>query len=55
MARRSSLTKKLVVVGILALACFGGYTLYKQNQDTIESGRANASKKLDNVRKALER
>jgi len=35
---RKSWTKRIVVLSILALAGFGGYTLYRLNQSQVNAG-----------------
>lgn len=37
--KSKSWTKRIIVLGILALACFGGWTLFQDNQKDILSIR----------------
>ena len=55
MARRKSLFRRIVVLGILGLACFGGYVLYQDNRDAVNDGAATVEKKAKAVKKALEK
>jgi predicted negative regulator of RcsB-dependent stress response len=55
MARRKSLTRRVTVLSILALACFGGYTLYQRHQKSVDGNYEKVSKKVRAVKKALEK
>ena len=53
MARRSSWSKRIVVFSVLALAAFGGWTLYQQNQDQLDSGVEKVTEKAKQVSEVL--
>lgn len=55
MARRRSLSRRIVVFGVVALACFGGYTLYQRHQDSVDGNYDKVSKKVKAVKRALEK
>ena len=44
MARRSkkSLFEKIVIIGVISLAVFGGYKIYQDNKTTIDNGITEA-------------
>lgn len=51
--RKKSLARRIVVLGILALACFGGYVLWQDNKDAMSEQAAKVEKKAKAVKKAL--
>lgn len=53
--RRKSWTRRIVVLGILALAAFGGYVLYQDNKDAMSDNYTKVEKKAKAVKKALEK
>ena len=54
MARRSGWFRRIIVFCIIVLACFGGYTLYQQNQEDVDSKYDKVSDKVKAVKKVLE-
>jgi len=55
MARRRSWTRRIVTATIIVLACFGGYTIYKQNEKDVDQNVEKVQKKVKAVKKALEK
>jgi len=55
MARRKSWVRRIVVLSVIALACFGGYTLYQNNQKDVDGNYDKVSEKVKAVKKALEK
>lgn len=53
MAKRRSMFRRLVVLGVFCLAAFGGWTLYKSHQDTVNSMAKQTSEKAKAVKDAL--
>jgi len=51
--RRSSWFKRIMVLSVLALAVFGGWTLYKQNQKQVDSTAQKVGAKAKRVGEAL--
>lgn len=51
--RRKSWSKRIVILGVLALAAFGGWTLYKQNQQQVDSGVEKVTQKAKRVGEVL--
>ncbi|MGW8177477.1 MAG: hypothetical protein ACWGQW_01590 [bacterium] len=52
--RKKSLTRTIVVLGILTLAGFGLYTLYQDNKSTVNSNYSKVEKKAKAVKRALQ-
>lgn len=51
--RKGSLTRKIVVLSVLAFAAFGMYTLYKQNQSRVDSSVQKVGEKAKRVGEVL--
>jgi len=45
--------RRILILGILALAAFGAYTLYQDNKSVVDDGYSKAQKKVEEVRKVL--
>jgi len=53
MARRRSLTRKVLYLGVLVLAVFGAWTLYTSHKVEVDNAGAKVVKKAKKVRKVI--
>jgi hypothetical protein len=53
MARKRGFFRRILGVCVLALAVFGGYTLYKNHQSDVDDASHKVVKKAKKVGKAL--
>lgn len=54
MARRKSMFRKVVILGVLVLAVVGGYSLYAKYSDDVVEGGEKVMERAKRVKKALE-
>jgi len=55
MARRRSRFKTVLVIGVLALACVGGWTLWDAHGDAVKSGISKAERAYKTAKHELVR
>jgi len=50
-----SLTRNIMFLGILALACYGGYVLYQDNKDVVNDHASQVEQKAKAIKRVLEK